>query len=118
MVNEGDCRMTRPTAHDSRSCQTSHEFWEKFEAGKYYFNVIFFIYLINGVPAFTSEKPDTDTYVHVTHELLQGTVIAHLTGHDGAYRYIDMAFSPDMPVAHYRERVINEAVDMLEQKKK
>lgn len=110
--------MTRRTAHGSRSHQSFYEFQDKMKSGGYYFSVIFFLYLVNGAPVFSVDKPDTDEYVHVTHEFLQGTVIAHLTGPDGVYRYIDMAFSPDMPVAHYRERVINEAVDMLEQKKK
>lgn len=106
--------MTKRTAHGSRSHQSFHEFQSKMKSGGYYFSVIFFLYLVNGAPVFSVDKPDTGEYVHVTHEFLQGTVIAHLTGPGGSYRYIDMPFSLNMQKSQYRERVISEAVRMLE----
>ncbi len=104
--------MTRHTTQGSHL----HEFQEKMKSGGYYFSIIFFLYLVNGAPVFSMDKPDTDEYVHVAHEFIQNTFVAHLTGPDGSYRYIDMPFSPNMQTQQYRERVISEAVDMLKQK--
>ncbi len=93
---------------------TPQEFQNNLESGKYYFSVTFYIYHsdYNG-PMCSIYKPDDRKYVHVTHEFIGGSVIAHLTANNGAYQYISVPFSPDMDRSSYRKRVLDESIKMI-----